>query len=97
MIKILVNLSCFDQNSTFLAGFFKKTHINPGKYFPNFFFKVATESELLGPKIALGYFSNLNILHFFKKEIKETGFSARLAEFHFVLNIAKNSSLKPTF
>ena len=58
--------------------------------FPNFFSKVATASELLGPKIALRYFLNLNILNL-KKKIKETGFYGRLVEFRFVLNIAKNS------
>ena len=45
--------------------------------------KLATESELVGPKIALWYFSSINILHW--KKIKGSGFSGRLFEFHFVL------------
>ena len=63
----------------------------------NFSSKVATESKLLGLKISLWYFLNLNILQFKKKKNTGRVFSGRLVKFKFVLNIAKNSYLKSFF
>ena len=74
-------MSYFDQNSTCFAAFFSKNTIQTQEnVFPNFFPKVATELELLGPKIALWYFSNLNILHFYKKKLKEGDFLANCSK-----------------
>ena len=60
-----------------MAFFFKKTYKTQKNIFPNFFSKIATELGLLGPKIALWKFSNLQILYFNKK-VKEEDFLAHL-------------------
>ena len=47
------NLSYFDQKSTFSGWLFFKTYKTQQNIFPNFFSKIATESELIGPQITL--------------------------------------------
>ena len=54
---------------------------------PNFFSGVATESGLLGPKIALWYFSNLKILHSSSFNVKEEDFLADLSNFILLQNL----------
>ena len=47
----------------------KKTYKTRENIIPNFFSRIATESGLLGPKIALWYFSHSQILHVKKETV----------------------------
>ena len=68
-LSFLVKFIDFDQQSTFPGWLWKKTYKTQENIFPNFFSRIATESGLLGPKIALWYFSNSQILHVKKETV----------------------------
>ena len=93
MTKILVKFILFWSKFHFFGWLFLKNSYKPGKYLSKFLFYSSY-------KIRTARSQNcLLIKHssFFLRKNKETGFSGRLVEFHFVLNIAKNSYLKSIF
>ena len=71
------------------TGFLKKDYTNPGLFFSKIRTARSQNCTLILFKLKHSSFK--------KKKIKGTGFSGRPFEFHFVLNIAKNSYLKPVF
>ena len=79
MTKIFVKFILFWSKLLFF--FFEKPIQTQENVFPNFFSKVARESELLGSKIALWCSSNVNILQFKKKKSNEGNFLANKLNF----------------
>ena len=89
--KIWGKLSYFDQHSTFWLVF-KKPHANSAKYLPEFLFSSSFRIKTARSQncsLILFELKNTSL-----KKIRGKGFSFRLVEFHFVLNIPKSSQLK---